>query len=69
MPALSVVVSAHEADQSADFALPLRVKQSLVGLYANDRTFTGNSVAESCFEIVNPPPKMPTQELAVRSLA
>ena len=40
--------------QSVDFVQGLRVKRSPNrGLYANDCTFNGNTVAESRFEIVN----------------
>jgi hypothetical protein len=40
--------------QSVDFLHGLRVERSPYGgLYANDCTFNGNIVAESCFEIVN----------------
>ena len=40
--------------QSVDFVQGLRVKRSPYGgLYANDCTFNGDTVAESRFEIVN----------------
>ena len=40
--------------QPVDFVQGLRVKRSpYEGLYANDCTFNGNTVAESRFEIVN----------------
>ena len=40
--------------QSVDFVQGLRVNRSPYGgLYANDCTFNGNTVAESRFEIVN----------------
>jgi hypothetical protein len=54
MQALSVSCQTTKRQiQSVDFVLPCASGGRLMGLYANDCTFNGNTVAESRFEIVN----------------